>query len=356
MDASTLRRSPVFARVPDEALDALATALIERAVPAGATVWQEGRPSDELALVVSGALQARVGVQEVGLIRAGELVGEAGTFFADPRAASVVATEPSTLAFLSRHSLLTLRGAQPAVYDALLERALTGMARRVQDTARRVAMLGNGGVEPPVRKPPSVLTRLLRVGAPSAEVPSVPVLPALRRLPLLARAPSADVSRLGAAFTPRKLQLDEILVLEGEAGDSAFLIGEGEVEVLRAVRGGRARVLARLTEGAIIGTGALLLGERRNASLKVTRPGWAWELERAAHAALGGEAGRMWREAVLVALRSQLEGTSATLADLQGGTSPADLRRLREAAARLTVVRPQDVDDDPWTYLGKARP
>lgn len=356
MDAATLRRFPLFARVPQDGLAALATALVERTVPFGTTLWHEGQPSDELALVLSGALQARVGVQEVGTIRAGELVGEASTFFGDPRVASVIANEQATLAVLSRNALLSLREAQRPAYDALLERALEVMARRVQDATRRVAMLSNGGVEPPARKAPSVLTRLFRVGASSAEAPSTPILPTLRRLPLLARAAPADQTRVGAAFKARKLQADEVLVLEGEQGDSVFVIGEGEVEIVRAVRGGKARVLAKLSEGAIIGTGALVLGERRNASIKVTRPGWAWEMDRPAHAALDGEAGRVWRESVLVALRTQLNRTSASLADLQGGTSPADAKRLREAAVRLTAVRAQELDDDPWSYFGKARP
>lgn len=326
-----------------------------RELVASGHLWFEEQPADELALVLSGTLLVSVGVQEVSEVAAGELVGEAGTFFGDPRVAGVRARGAARLAVLSRERLLHLRGAEPAVYDLLLARALDQLARRVQAAGRKVALLGNGGVEPPVRKPPSMLTRLLRSAAAGSERPAIPVLPVLRRLPVLGSASPAALSRIGAAAKPRRLELDEVLVLEGEPGDSLFVLGEGEVEVLRSVRGGRARRLATMSEVAVFGTGALLLGERRNASIKVTRAGWAWELDRAAHDALDGEAGRAWRESLLVALRHQVNEASRGLAELQGGTSAAERKRLRQLAANLSGVPAGEVADDPWTFAGRAR-
>lgn len=354
MDPAALQRSPLFALLPAEVVAAVAAAMTTRRLVSGDRLWHEGQTADELAFVVSGALVVRVGAQDVGAIRPDELVGETSTFFAEPRIASVVATETTGLALLSRDALLALRDRQPAAYDVLLDRALEAMARRVQEAGRRVAKLGSGGVEPPVRKAPGMLSRLLRAGV--ADAPSTPVLPTLRKLPVLSRAAPALLTQIAAAMTARRLQVDEVLILEGEPGDSAFVIGEGEIEVLRAVRGGRARRLATVTEGAVIGTGSLLLGERRNASVKVTRAGWAWELTRPGHVRIGGsEAGRAWREALLTSLRQQLMQVVGSVADLQGGTSAADRARLAEAQDRLAAVRADAEVDDPWTFRGRVR-
>lgn len=353
MHPELLQRSPLFARLAPEGLRVLATAMTTREVPWGGPVWLEGTRADEMALVLTGALVAKVGVQEVGTVRAGELVGEAGVFFGDPRVASVHATESTVLAVLSHNALLSIAEVQPDVYLTLLNRALEATARRVQDAGKRVALLGNGGVEPPVRKPPSMFTRMLRVAA--AGEPDTPVVPVLRRMPVLSQAAPATLARIATALHPRPLHVDEALLLEGEQGETAFVIGDGEVEVVRAVRGGKARRLATLSAGAVMGTGALVLGERRNASVRVTKAGWAWEMERAEHAALDGAAGRAWRELLLVSLRYQLSEVTTALADLQGGTSSADRARLRAAAERLAGVQ-TEAADDPWSFFGKPMP
>lgn len=358
MEIDLLKQSPIFARLSSNDLATLKHAMQVHEFFPNEIIWHEGTPAEALGFVVSGALEPRVGVQAVGTVRPGELVGEAGAFFADPRMASIVATERSTLAVLSRETLRSLRETDSRIYDVLLERALEVTARRVQDAGKRVAMLGNGGVEPPVRKAPSALSRLFRVESSSSQPPPhSSILVTLRRIPGLAKAPPTIVSRLGAAFRPRQMKADEILVLEGETGESVFIISEGAVEVVRAVRGGKARRLAVLREGTVFGTGALLLRERRNASIKVTQAGWAWELARTDHDALESDVRRVWMECLLVSLRAQVIDTTKVLAELKGGTSEADRIRLRKATERLVSVNPsEEAVDDPWSYMGKGRP
>lgn len=347
MHEAALRRSPVFAPLSDAALAALAERLVPRLVAPGATVWFEGEPSDALAYVVDGGLTVTHGVQEVGSIAAGELVGEVGTFFGEPRGAMVAAFLPTSLLVLSRASLLELRAAAPEAYDAVLDNALDTVSRRLEAVGRKVARHA-GAEEAPVGRVSAALARLFGGARREEGGAPTPLVPALSRLPVLRRAGEDVLHAIAAAMRPRRLRLHEVLLLEGNEGDSAFVIVEGEVAILRASRSGRSRRLARVGDGAVIGTGGLLGAERRSASARVVREGWAWELTRAAHRALRGEAGRAWRESLLAWSQHQLHQSSAELAELKGGTSAVDRARLRRAATHLAAVRGASGIPEPW--------
>jgi len=60
----------------------------------------------------------------------------------------------------------------------------------------------------------------------------------------------------------------ELILHEGEAGDSFYIIDEGEVEVFLTSGHGSRKVLGRLKEGDFFGEIALLTGEKRSASVE----------------------------------------------------------------------------------------
>ncbi|MCI0613646.1 cyclic nucleotide-binding domain-containing protein, partial [bacterium] len=62
----------------------------------------------------------------------------------------------------------------------------------------------------------------------------------------------------------------ELIIREGEAGDSFFIIDQGEVEVFVNSPGGNRKSLATLSVGDFFGEIALLTGERRTASVQAT--------------------------------------------------------------------------------------
>ena len=62
--------------------------------------------------------------------------------------------------------------------------------------------------------------------------------------------------------------INEIVIREGDPGDSFFTISEGEVEVYITSAGGNRRILNRLHEGDFFGEIALLSGGRRTASVQ----------------------------------------------------------------------------------------
>lgn len=62
----------------------------------------------------------------------------------------------------------------------------------------------------------------------------------------------------------------EFIIREGEAGDSFFIIDQGEVEVFVNSQSGNRKSLATLSVGDFFGEIALLTGERRTASVQAT--------------------------------------------------------------------------------------
>ncbi len=344
-----LVRQPLFAGVPPHLLADVAPLFQFRSVLDGGTLWYEGEPAEALAIVVDGALSVRVGVREVGRIGPGELVGEASAFFGAPRVATVTAIAPTLVLVLDRASLAPLRATHPQVYDPLLQRALEAMARRVRDVDRRISAASTEGTDAPMRIVPLALDRAFRaLSGPEDETPPG-IYALLRRLPRLGNAPVAELTVLAAALTPRRVREGDPVFLEGDVGDSAFVLNEGSLDVLREIYGGKASTLATLNRGAVFGTGSLLLGERRNASCIARTACWVHELPAAAHASLRGEAGRLWRESLISALRAQVVLADGLLAALAGGTTAAERETLRQAAAQVLAYR---VDDIPGTSCG----
>jgi len=105
--------------------------------------------------------------------------------------------------------------------------------------------------------------------------------------------------------------------MEGEEGDSAFLVADCDVEVLRNVRGAGSTLLATLGPGSLVGTGSLILGGgRRSASCVSTGRGWVYEMDHATHEALSGQVARAWKEALMGELRDQILFANRILVEL----------------------------------------
>lgn len=344
---------PLFNRCPPAALAASANHWRARALVEGERLWEQGVESDGLGVLVYGECAAIVDGVEIGKVRAGELVGEVSAFFNEAdRSARVVARKPSHVLLLPTDGLRQLRWHRSPVYEALLDQALKTMVHRVTSSNDRYGRLARGEHAMPTRREPSALARLwrsFRPGRPAGPCP--PLEPLLRELPGLREVDPEVLASMQAAFEAVPLEEGQALFLEGEPGDSAWLVAEGQIDVLRNVRGDRAERLSVMKRGDLLGINTLLVKGPRTASCVAATPGWAWKIGFDACNQLRADARLWWRECLLAAMASQLRlasaalqralGAQAGLRDPPGPRPPEDedsFEKLLHASGFLEVL------------------
>jgi CRP-like cAMP-binding protein len=97
--------------------------------------------------------------------------------------------------------------------------------------------------------------------------PSVDKLAALRRSPLFDQLSPAELEVLAELSRPRRYVRGQVIVEEGELGDSLYVLVSGEVEVLRR-DGSEDKALARLEPPEFFGEMALIDREQRSATVR----------------------------------------------------------------------------------------
>jgi signal transduction histidine kinase/predicted CoA-binding protein len=93
----------------------------------------------------------------------------------------------------------------------------------------------------------------------------------LRKVPLFAELPDADLQRLCSMIKEVNLASGETLFAEGDPGEEAYVIAEGEIEIVK-ISSGRDVLLAVRTSGDVIGETALLEMAPRSATARARGP------------------------------------------------------------------------------------
>jgi CRP/FNR family transcriptional regulator, cyclic AMP receptor protein len=148
----SLRSSPLFARVPDETLAAVARTLRRRRFRRGEVIFHQGDLGNSLQIVVSGAVKIVLPSAEgdeaiIATLRPGDFLGELALLDGAPHSASATTLEPTETLDLPRDAFLRLletdAGLQRALLTALASelRRLTGHVEELHflDLADRLA-------------------------------------------------------------------------------------------------------------------------------------------------------------------------------------------------------------------------
>lgn len=126
--ATRLAGLPLFASLPQAALEGLAAEVEWLDVPGGTVLFREGDPADGLFVVVTGRLKAVAGGDRVlAEMGRGEPVGELGLLVDEPRSATVRAMRDSLLLRLTT-----------AAFERLVHEAPRAMLPLAQIVARRL--------------------------------------------------------------------------------------------------------------------------------------------------------------------------------------------------------------------------
>lgn len=127
--ALLLHRVPLFAQLSPDALLPVARLSTYQALEPDEVLFRQGTFGDALFIVVAGTLRVLGGDRELLRLGPGESVGELAALDWQPRSATVVAAEPTTLLRVERNDLMDLLQQEPQLLRALI--AL--LARRIRD-------------------------------------------------------------------------------------------------------------------------------------------------------------------------------------------------------------------------------
>jgi CRP-like cAMP-binding protein len=237
-----LQDLPLFAGLPAEALSDVASVLLLRHVRAGEMVYQRGDVGDALYLIESGSVRIVTNEQARDAFSAplsdGDFFGETALLSGKTRSVSVRAETDVNLWVLYRSDFERLVTRYPAIslsLSRLLSERLAAADRTFVDRH-------------------------------------------LRKLSLLAGLTSSQLEDVSGRLRPVKYRAGEIIINEGVAGDSMYLIEAGAVEVSKG--GTRPISLATLRDGDFFGEMALLTGRPRMATVKASTEVELWELRK----------------------------------------------------------------------------
>jgi CRP/FNR family transcriptional regulator, cyclic AMP receptor protein len=119
LDASLLKKIPLFADVPDEDLQKVATFATTEEFPEGATVVKEGGYSNHFYAIEEGTVKIERGGEHLADLGPGDVFGEQGLLERQERSASVVSTSPLRVIKIEHWELSRMRKSMPQVVEEL---------------------------------------------------------------------------------------------------------------------------------------------------------------------------------------------------------------------------------------------
>jgi CRP/FNR family transcriptional regulator, cyclic AMP receptor protein len=119
MDASQLKRIPIFADVPDEDLTVITTFASTDEVPEGKTIVKQGDYANAFMAIEEGTAKVTRDGEQVGELGPGDIFGEIGLIEKEKRTATVEATSRVRLIKIEHWELQRMKKKLPDVYQKI---------------------------------------------------------------------------------------------------------------------------------------------------------------------------------------------------------------------------------------------
>jgi CRP/FNR family transcriptional regulator, cyclic AMP receptor protein len=119
MDATQLKRIPIFEGVPDEDLTVITTFATSEEVPEGAVIVKEGDYANAFMAIEDGTAKVTRAGEQVGDLGPGDIFGEIGLIEKERRTATVEATSRVKLIKIEHWELQRMKKKLPEVYEKI---------------------------------------------------------------------------------------------------------------------------------------------------------------------------------------------------------------------------------------------
>ena len=144
----SLRSIPLFSRVNQADLEEIASLLIERKLPRGSRVVEEGLPGDYMYVIREGRAKVTKASSDgrekiMNLLDRGSFFGDMALLSGEVRSASVETLEESRLLALSRRDFVGLLRSSPDLALAVIEE----LTNRLRETNEQASSLSFQGVK-----------------------------------------------------------------------------------------------------------------------------------------------------------------------------------------------------------------
>jgi CRP/FNR family cyclic AMP-dependent transcriptional regulator len=122
VDVSQLKRIPLFAEVPDEALQKIAPFATLEEWPEGKEIVKEGGYSNHFFAIEDGTAKVSRAGEEIAELGPGDVFGEQGLLEKQERSATVTAASPIKLIKIEHWELSRMKQSMPEVVDELRQK------------------------------------------------------------------------------------------------------------------------------------------------------------------------------------------------------------------------------------------
>jgi CRP-like cAMP-binding protein len=119
MDATQLKRIPIFADVPEEDLTVITTFATTDEVAEGAVIVKEGDYANAFMAIEEGTAKVTRDGEQVGDLGPGDIFGEIGLIEKEKRTATVEATSRVKLIKIEHWELQRMKKKMPDVYEKI---------------------------------------------------------------------------------------------------------------------------------------------------------------------------------------------------------------------------------------------
>ncbi len=119
MDATQLKRIPIFADVPEEDLTVITTFATTEEAPEGKVVVREGDYANAFMAIEEGTAKVTRDGEQIGELGPGDIFGEVGLIEKEKRGATVEATSRLRLIKIEHWELQRMKKKLPHVYEKI---------------------------------------------------------------------------------------------------------------------------------------------------------------------------------------------------------------------------------------------